>query len=149
MYEVIAMVKQLGILTWFMILSCADLRWSEFFQIIAKTQGTNMTDEQIEALSYNERCAMLNLNPVVVAKHFQHRVETFFSEVLLSNFSPIGKIVYYALSIEFQMRGSPHLHALIWTSDCSKLTTEMKQQHIDYIDNHVHAYLPGETDDPE
>ena len=52
MYEVIAMVKQLGIPMWFMILSCADLRWSELFQIIAKTQGTNMTDEQIEALSY-------------------------------------------------------------------------------------------------
>ena len=72
MYEVIAMVKQLGIPTWFMTLSCADLRWPELFQIIAKTQGKNMSNEEIEALSYNERCAMLNLNPVVVAKHFQH-----------------------------------------------------------------------------
>ena len=81
MYEVVAMVKQLGIPTWFMTLSCADLRWPGLFQIIARTQGKNMTDEQIEALSYNERCSMLNLNPVVVAKHFQHRVETFFTEV--------------------------------------------------------------------
>ena len=37
MYEVIAMVKQLGIQTWFMTLSCADLRWPELFQIIART----------------------------------------------------------------------------------------------------------------
>ena len=37
MYEVIAMVKQLGIPTWFMSLSCADLRWPELFQIIART----------------------------------------------------------------------------------------------------------------
>ena len=55
---------------------------------------------------------------VVVAKHFQDRVETFFTEVLLSKSQPIGKIVYYALRIEFQMRGSPHLRALIWTEDC-------------------------------
>lgn len=54
MYEVIAMVKQLGILTWFMTLSCADLRWPELFQIIARTQGKNLTDEQVDALSYNE-----------------------------------------------------------------------------------------------
>jgi len=79
MYEVVAMVKQLGIPTWFMTLSCADLRWPELFQILARIQGNNITDEQVDALSYNERCEMLNLNPVVVAKHFQYRVETFFT----------------------------------------------------------------------
>ena len=127
------MVKQLGVPTWFMTLSCADLRWPE----------------ELDALSYNERCQMLNTNPVIVAKHFQYRVETFFSEVLLSKANPIGKIVYYALRIEFQMRGSPHLHALIWTSDCPKLTDDNKQAYIDYIDKHVQAYLPSEEDDPE
>ena len=76
MYEVIAAVKQLGIPTWFMKLSCGDLRWPELFQLTARTQGKNLTDEQVDALSYNERCSMLNLNPVVVAKHSQHRVET-------------------------------------------------------------------------
>ena len=45
--------------------------------------------------------------------YFQYRVETFFSEVLLTNAKPIGKIVYYALRIEFEMRASPYLHALI------------------------------------
>lgn len=77
MYEVVAMVKQLGIPTWFMTLSCADLRWPELFQIIGKSQGFNLTDKEIDALTYDERCLMLNLNPVIVAKHFQYRVETF------------------------------------------------------------------------
>ena len=149
MYEVVAMVKQLGIPTWFMTLSCADLRWPELFQIIAKTKGNNMTDEELEALSYHERCEMLNLNPVIVAKHFQYRVETFFMEVLLTNANPIGKIVYYALRIEFQMRGSPHLHALIWTSDCPKLTNDTKDEYIAYIDQHVQAYLPDKETDPQ
>ena len=149
MYEVIAMVKQLGIPTWFMTLSCADLRWPELFQIIGKIQGLNLTDEEIEGLSYNERCSMLNSNPVVVAKHFQYRVETFFTEVLFSKGNPIGKIVYYALRIEFQMRGSPHLHALIWTSDCPKLTNETKEDYIKYIDNHVQAYLPDKQKDSQ
>jgi hypothetical protein len=149
MYEVVAMVKQLGIPTWFMTLSCADLRWPELFQIIARTRGMNMTDEEVDALSYNEKCSMLNLNPVVVAKHFQYRVETFFTEVLLTNANPIGKIVYYALRIEFQMRGSPHLHALIWTSDCPKLTPDSKQAYIEFIDKHVQAYLSNQETDPQ
>ena len=68
----------------------------ELFQIILRTKGNNITTEVVEALSYHERCSMLNLNPVMVAKHFQYRVETFFRDVLLSNANPIGKIVYYA-----------------------------------------------------
>ena len=148
MYEVRAMVKQLGIPTRFMTLSCADLRWPELFQIVARTQGKNLSEE-VEALSYNERCQMLNANPVVVAKNFQHRVETFFSEVLLSNRNPIGKITYYALHIEFQMRGFPHLQALMWTSDCPKLAAETKDAYVEYIDKHVQAFLPNENEDPE
>ena len=77
MYDILAMVKQLGIPTWFMTLSCADLSWPELFQIITRTQGKNISDEEVNALSYNERCSLLSLNPVVVAKHFQYRVETF------------------------------------------------------------------------
>ncbi|XP_028408493.1 uncharacterized protein LOC114531049 [Dendronephthya gigantea] len=149
MYEVVAMVKQLGIPTWFMTLSCADLRWPELFQIVARTQGKDITEEEVEALSYVERCEMLNANPVVVAKHFQHRVETFFSEVLLSHCNPIGKITYYALRIEFQMRGSPHLHALVWTSDCPKLTSESKDAYVAFIDEHVQANLPNKQDELE
>jgi len=53
MYEVVAMVKQLRIPTWFMTLSCADLRWPELFQIIARTRGMNMSDQEVNALSYN------------------------------------------------------------------------------------------------
>ena len=39
MYEVVAMVKQLGIPTWFMMLSCADLRWPELFKSLLKCKG--------------------------------------------------------------------------------------------------------------
>ena len=143
------MVKQLGIPTWFMTLSCADLRWPDIFQIIARTNGKNITTEEVEALSYDEKCSLFNLNPLIVAKHFQYRVETFFTEILLTNANPIGKIIYYALRIEFQMRGSPHLHALIWTSDCPKLTQETKQDYIEYVDQHVQAYLPDKDKDPD
>ena len=121
----------------------------ELFQIIARTRGVNMTDQRVEALSYYERCSMLNRNPVVVAKHFQHRVETFFKEVLMTNANPIGKIIYYALRIEFLMRGSPHLHALMWTSDCPKLTYDNIQAYTEFEDNHVQAYLPNKEADPK
>lgn len=90
---------------------------------------------------------MFNLNPVIVAKHFQYRVETFFTEVLLTNAKPFGKIVNYALCIEFQMRVSPHLHALIWCDDCPKPNGNNKQAYVDCVDKHVQAYLPSKAED--
>ena len=74
------------------------------FEMAGAISGNNMSDEEVEALSHHERCSMLNLNPVIVAKHFQYQVETFFKEVLFTSANPIGKIVYYALRIKFQMR---------------------------------------------
>ena len=76
----------------------------------------NMSDGEVEAKS----CRLLKFNPVIVAKHFQYRVETSITEILLADANPISKVVYYALRIEFQMRGFPHLHKLIWTDDCPK-----------------------------
>ena len=60
-----------------------------------------MSNEQVKVLSYDDGCSMFDLNPVVVAKHFQYRVETFFKEVLMSIATPVSKIIYYALRIEF------------------------------------------------
>lgn len=53
---------------------------------------------------------MLNLNPAIVAKHFQLKVETFFTEALLTKVNPIGIIAFHALYFEFKVQGSPHLH---------------------------------------
>ena len=66
LHEVLAMVKQLGITTFFLTLSCADLRWSELISIISKLNGLNISDEDINQMPYHERCDTLNRNPVLV-----------------------------------------------------------------------------------
>ena len=63
MYEVVATVKQFGIPTWFMTLSCADLRWPELFWIIGRTKSLNFTDAQVDTLSYNKKVIYAELKP--------------------------------------------------------------------------------------
>ena len=77
LFEVLAMVKQLGIPTFFMTLSCADLRWNELVEIILKLNRLDFSDDVIKNMTYQERCNTLNKNPVLVARHFQYRVEIF------------------------------------------------------------------------
>ena len=105
------MVKQLGIPTYFLTLSCADLRWEELPYIINKLNKLGLNDEELKKLSYQERCNLLNNDPVLVARHFQYKVEVFFKDIILDG--PLGKTKYYAIRIEFQERGSPHFHSVI------------------------------------
>ena len=72
--EVLAMVKQLRISTFFLTLCCADLRWNEILVIIRKL---NEVDFDILSLSYRDRCKVLNENPLLVARHLRYRVEFF------------------------------------------------------------------------
>ena len=45
-HEVLAMVTQSGIPTYFLTLSCADLRWDELPYIINKLNNLNLTDHK-------------------------------------------------------------------------------------------------------
>ena len=48
------MVTQSGIPTYFLTLSCADLRWDELPYIINKLNNLNLTDEEIRNLTYQQ-----------------------------------------------------------------------------------------------
>ena len=72
--HILTMVKQLGILTYFLTLSCADLRWKELPYVINKSKKLGLSDEELKNLSYQERYNLLNNNPVLVAKHSQYKI---------------------------------------------------------------------------
>ena len=44
--------------------TCAGLQWKELISIIVKITGIDIADEDIDKLSYDERCDTLNNNPV-------------------------------------------------------------------------------------
>ena len=108
LYDVLAMVKQLGIPTYFLTLSCSNLRCKELPYIINKFNNLGLSEEELENLSNQERGNLLNNNQVLVARHFQYKVEVFFKQIIIDG--PLGKTKYYALRIEFQERGIPHVH---------------------------------------
>ena len=144
-YGVIAAVKQLGMPTYFLTLSCADLRWEELSYIVNKLNNLGLSDEELKNLSYQERCNLLNKNPVLVARHFQHKVEVFFKEIILDG--PLGKTKYYAIRIEFQERGSPHVHSFIWIFNAPNIQNETA--YIEFIEKTINAQLPDHLKESE
>ena len=81
---------------------------------------------------------MLNNNPVLVARHFQYKVEVFFKDIILDG--ALGKTTYYAIRIEFQERRSPHVHSFIWILNPPNIRDEAA--YISFIEKIINAQLP-------
>ena len=57
--------------------------------------------------------------------------------------NPLGKITDYAIKIEFQARGSPHAHTLIWIEDAPTYGINENQVICDFIDKYVTCEIPS------
>ena len=65
----------------------------------------------------------MNNNPVPVARRFQCKVGVFFKEIIIDG--PLGKTKYYAMRIEFQERGSPHVHSFVWILNAANIQMKL------------------------
>ena len=93
-------------------------------------------------MSIKDRSTYLCQNPITGIQMFQHRLEAFFSEYLLSDTHPLGHITDYVIKIEFQMRGSPHAHWLLWVKDAPKIDKDPDDVMCAFIDKYITAVIP-------
>ncbi len=145
-YELLAMIRQLGTPTWFFTLSAADMKWPDVIQTIARQYGVTYTDEQVAALSFEDKSNWIRCNPVTAARHYQYRLNTFFQEFLKSPANPLGELVEYAIRIEFQARGSPHAHCLLWIKDAPKYGVDSNASVCQFIDQYITCAIPDDSD---
>ena len=129
--------------TYFLTLSCDDLRCEELSYIDNKLNILGLSDKELKNLSYQERCNLLNNNPVLVARHFQYRVEVFLKEIIFDG--PLGK--KYAIHNEFQEGGSPHVHWFIWIFNDPNIENETAS--IEFIEKTINTQLSDHLKDPE
>lgn len=82
-------------ITFFVTFSPTDLKWHDTLQSISKQHGRPLSSEECSNLSFEEKSLLLRSNPVTAARHFDHRLQSFFALFLLSLANPLGKIKHY------------------------------------------------------
>ena len=75
----------------------------------------------------------------MVARHFQYRVEVFFKLFIIDG--SLGKSKHYAIRVELQIRGNPHVPSFIWVIGGPKRTLHNVDEYINWFDNIVSACL--------
>lgn len=122
--DLFAMMRQLGRPTMFLTISANEIGWPNLLRILhkLKNQGEELTDEQIEVLNYFQKTTLINDDAVTCAIYFNKLINVIMLILQSKKLSPFGKyrVSHYFKRIEFQHRGSPHAHILLWLDNSPK-----------------------------
>ncbi|XP_062600922.1 uncharacterized protein LOC134262538 [Saccostrea cucullata] len=144
--DLFAMLRQLGIPTWFCSFSAAEFRWNEIIGSILHHENDSRSPSDLD---WSEKSEILRSNPVTVARMFEYRFHMFQTNVILSPSKPIGNVIDYFVRVEFQQRGSPHMHCLYWIENAPKFDEDKEEVVCDFIDSYITCAVPSENEDPE
>ncbi len=146
------MIRQLGSPTFFVTFSAAESRWVELLIILEKILNNKiLSKEDVEKLSFEDKSYLIQNDPVTCARYFQHRFNLLLNSVILSEFKPLGKVIDYYYRVEFQHRGSPHVHMFLWVENSPNLQNGINDTEvIDFVDKYIHCdkYEDGDEKSP-
>ena len=141
--ELIAKVQQLGPFHGFFTLSCAEMRWIEVYVCILMDLGItgleithgkdgnwNGSDAEVlvidstldkplpimDYLKEKKLCKNKTLMNYIflITRIFDDRVKSFLKNIVMNSGENEPKFRYYNYRIEFQARGLPHVHGVLW-----------------------------------
>lgn len=143
--DLLAMVKNLGPPHWYLTLSCNDLNWRDMLK--ALLVADNRPNFPVEELTFSEKQHLVESYPVTLSRHFMLRLNSLFSRIRREHDPILGrKVIDFWWRIEFQLRGSPHVHMVLWSSDMPPFDSTEGTELLERV---VTCEVPDAESDPE
>ena len=128
--------------------SSAETQWIHLLQILGQlVDHKEYTDDELENLNWEEKCRLIQTDPVTCARHFDYQVNQFLTNFLFSSAEPLGTISDRFYRVEYQQSGSPHIHMLIWLDGAPEFQVKSDAEVTGFIDNIITCQKP--TDNPK
>lgn len=165
--DLIAMIAQRGIPTIFLTVSSDDLNSTDslcglLFADAMRGNGDNeiltrlrqqiksKNYEEIKStlkiFSYEKKSDLLNRHPVQAARHFNHRINNFITLLRKCGKEIFGhEVDDFSYRIEFQNRGSAHLHMLLWLKDAPTNYSSVEGKIL--IDSNMSCRIPEDDEE--
>ena len=136
--DLFAMIRQLGNPTWFCSFSAAETRWTHLIKILGRpNESKSYTDDEVRQMSWQKKSELIQKDPVTCARNFDHMVQLFIHDFIKSSCHPIGEVVDFFYCVEFQQRGSPHIHGLFWIKNAPEYGRDCDENIIKFVDSYV------------
>ena len=139
--DLFAMIRQLGPATLFCSFSSAETKWIHLLQILGNlVDNKNYNDDELQNLNWEEKCRLIQSDPVTCTRHFDY-------QFLMSDVAPLGKIKDWFYRVEYQQRGSPHIHMMLWLKDAPVFGIDKDEDVISFIDQIITCETPKDNAD--
>ncbi|KAK3914308.1 Glycine N-acyltransferase, partial [Frankliniella fusca] len=128
----------LGLPTIFFTASAADVRWPRLRELIIERCGLPSADDK----KYYQ---LVLDNPKICSDYFYEMFTMFFESIVLGSF----EVLDYWYRFEWQMRGSPHVHGVMWLQNAVDVNLlqakfeEVKITVIQYFDKLISCESPN------
>ena len=94
------------------------------------------SDEYIQhEMTLNHKCALVAAHPAAASRYFNHRLQKFMQLIITGPHSPLGKVADFFYRVEFQKRGSPHIHGFLWIENAPNIRTATDEEICAYVDS--------------
>ena len=152
--KLMAMIRQLGAPHLFLTLSAAEVHWFDLIRsLYLKETGNTLTDAEIKEIPKPELNKLISHNTVDTTAHFNHRIQVIFTALKKPGILSTYKVVDYFYRVEFQQRGAPHIHSVLWIENddgsSPKLydgSDESKEMCTALVDSVISGQIPNDDD---
>ena len=137
--DVMAMVREYGSPTFFLTFSCAEYESPDIDTYLRKVNKVS------DKYPTSKLCIE---DPVSVSRKFSQKFRDFFTTVLLKG-EVLGKVTHYFWKKEYQARGAPHYHVLLWIDDAPVIGKHSPKDVLNWIQSKITCHIPDEKASPE
>ena len=86
-------------------------------------------------------------DPVSVSRKFSLKFHAFFHQVIMKG-QVLGIVDHFSWKKEYQNRGAPHYHVLLWIRDAPVIDRDEPEKVLDFIQERITCNVPDEKGSP-
>ena len=137
--ELRCMIRASGPPTLFLTFSCAEYESADIDRYLRKVNDVS------PSYSIGKLCTD---DPVSVSRKFSLKFHAFFRTVLLKG-AVLGEIEHYYWKKEYQARGAPHYHVLLWIRDAPVIGHDDPERVLAWLQERITCHIPDKETDPD
>ena len=137
--ELNCMLREIGTPTLFLTFSCAEYRSADIAEYL------KLVNEVPDDYNIGKLCTE---DPVSVSRQFSYKFHALFNEVIRKG-EVFGRVEHFFWKKEYQHRGAPHYHALVWIAGVPVLGKDDPEKVLAWMQERMSCHIPNKDTDPE
>ena len=137
--ELCCMVREFGPPTLFLTFSCAENESPDIDTYLRKVNAVP------DSYPIGKLCCE---DSISVSRKFSLKFHAFFKTVILKG-KVLGHVTHYFFKKEYQVRGAPHYHAVVWIEGAPVIGESPQVDVLKWINDRICCHIPEEKTNPE